>query len=218
MYRITCRRSRYSASRIRVPATACRCRLRGSCGRWRGAHPVDSTRCLPWPNPWNGSRWASSFASSRSRATESRVARPGRSRARNAWPSNGTDVLPGRAPEITFSGKRAGRRSTSSMTTSQRSGDRVSSGSDGSGAAGQVPHPQPIGGKRLPASRTDHQVAAVYFDSPVAVLRSRTRAPFSTSAGCSSLHDTRAHTAARVKPAAASPPSTAPSRSRDRQP
>ena len=39
-----------------------------------------------------------------------------------------------------------------------------------------------IVGKRLPASRTDHQVAAVYFDSsPAAVLRSRTRAPFSTS-------------------------------------
>ena len=37
-------------------------------------------------------------------------------------------------------------------------------------------------GKRLPASRTDHQVAAVYFDSsPATVLRSRTRAPFSTS-------------------------------------
>ena len=99
MYRITCRRSRYSASRIRVPATACTCRPRGSCGRWRGSHRVDSTRGLPWPNPWNGSRWASSFASSRSRATESRVARPGRSPARNAWPSNGTDVLPGRAPE-----------------------------------------------------------------------------------------------------------------------
>ena len=38
------------------------------------------------------------------------------------------------------------------------------------------------------------------------------------AAACSSLHDTRAHTAARVKPVAASPPSTAPSRSRDRQP